>query len=67
MTLKDISTAKNSDLRGSQTAIRRAAEQARQIAIQTGTDLIIVQDGKIVRIPADELRMQAQTSTKPNP
>lgn len=67
MTLKDISTAKNSDLRGSQTAIRRAAAQARQIAIQTGTDLIIVQDGKIVRIPAAELRMQAQMSTKANP
>lgn len=67
MTQKDISKSKNADLRGSETAIRRAAEQARQTAIQTGTGLIIVEDGKPVRIPAAELGNTAKTSTKPNP
>ena len=56
MTKKDISEARNLDLRGSEAAILRAAELARQKAIQTGTDLIVVQDGKIVRIPAAELK-----------
>jgi hypothetical protein len=55
MAKKDISQAKNPDLRGSQAAILRAAELARHKAIQTGTDLIVVQDGKIVRIPVAEL------------
>ena len=67
MTTKDIINAKNADLRSSQEALRRAAEQARQTAIQTGTDLIIVQDGKTVRIPAAVLREQAQTPTAPTP
>jgi hypothetical protein len=65
MTHKDISNAKNADLRASQKAIRRAAEQARQTAIQTGTDLIIVQDGKTVRIPPAELREQTLNSNSP--
>jgi len=67
MTKKDIAHAKNADLRASQVAIRRAAEQARKTAIQTGTDLIIVENGKTIRIPGSELRDKAQTSTKPNP
>jgi hypothetical protein len=66
MTKKDISQAKNPDLRSSQAAILRAAELARQKAIQTGTDLIVVQDGKIVRIPAAELKMQNPPSGNPN-
>lgn len=56
MNVKDISNAKNSDLRASHDALRRAAELARQTAIQTDTDLIIVKDGKTVRVPAAELR-----------
>ena len=67
MTTKDIINAKNADLRSSQEALRRAAEQARQTAIQTGTDLIIVQDAKTVRIPAAVLREQPQTQTPPTP
>jgi hypothetical protein len=60
MTTGDISNAKNLDLRASQVALRRAAELARQTAIQTDTDLIIVKDGKTVRIPAAVLREQTQ-------
>lgn len=67
MTTGDISNAKNPDLRASQAALRRAAELARQTAIQTDTDLIIVKDGKTVRIPAAVLREQTQPKTAPTP
>jgi hypothetical protein len=63
----DISNAKNPDLRGSQDALRRAAELARQTAIQTDTDLIIVKEGRTVRVPAAVLREQAQSKPVPTP
>lgn len=52
---KDISEAKNPDLRGSMAAMRRAAALARKTAIQTDTAIVVVRDGKPVRIPAAEL------------
>lgn len=39
----------NADFRGSLAAIKRAAVRARQLAEQTGTDLIVVRAGKMVR------------------
>jgi len=56
MTQKDLSQAKNPDLRASLVAMRRAAEMARRVAIQTDTEIIVVRDGKPVRISAAELR-----------
>jgi hypothetical protein len=56
MTQKDLSKAKNPDLRASLVAMRRAAEMARRVAIQTDTEIIVVRDGKPVRISAAELR-----------
>ena len=56
MSRADISQAKNPDLRGSMAAMKRAAALARKIAIQTDTGIIVVRDGKPVRIPAAELR-----------
>lgn len=44
------STSTNSDFKGAQAAIRRAAQRARQVAQQTGTDLIVVRAGQVVRI-----------------
>ena len=41
----------DADLKGSLTAIRRAALRARQVAEQTGTDLIVVRAGQVVRVP----------------
>lgn len=38
------------DLKGSLSAIRRAAQQARVVARQTGTDLIVHRAGKLVRV-----------------
>jgi hypothetical protein len=59
MKLQDISKAKNPDLRASMAAMQRAAELARKIAIQTDTGIIIVRDGKLVRVSAQELRDNA--------
>lgn len=41
----------NADLKGSLHALRRAAHRARQVAQQTGTDLIVVRSGQVVRAP----------------
>jgi len=56
MNQEDISKAKNPDLRNSLIAMRRADALARQIAIQTNTAIVLFKDGKVVRIPADQLR-----------
>ena len=37
-------------LRGSMDALRRAGQRARELARQTGTDLIVMRDGRIVRV-----------------
>jgi len=60
MKAKDLSEAKCPELRASLAAMERAAAMARKIAIQTDTALVIVQDGKIVRIPAEQLRREEQ-------
>lgn len=43
-------TGAGADLRGSLIAIQRAAIRARQVAQQTGTDLIVVRAGQVVRV-----------------
>lgn len=60
MKFQDLSKAKTPELRASLAALRRASAQARKTAIQTDTDLVIVKDGKLVRISADQLRHEAQ-------
>ena len=56
MTPQKISEARNPDLRASLAAMRRAADMARSTAIQTDTEIVIVKDGKPVRVTAEELR-----------
>lgn len=41
----------DADFKGSLVAIKRAALRARQLADQTGTDLIVVRSGQLVRVP----------------
>jgi hypothetical protein len=60
MSTKDISEAKDPDLRASLAALQRASLQARKTAIQTETHLVIMQDGKIQWISAEELRQQTK-------
>lgn len=55
---QELSKARNPDLRASLTAMLRAAELARQTALQTGTAIVVVRDGKPVRITAEELRKE---------
>lgn len=63
MTRKDISRAKNPDLRASLAAMRRAAEMARKMAVQTNTEIVIARDGRPVRITAAQLRELAGASS----
>jgi len=58
MKTPDISTAKNPDLRASMAAMQRAAALARKTAIQTDTGIVIVRDGQIVHVSAQELRQE---------
>ena len=61
MNANDLANAKDPDVRASLQALQRAAQLARQTAIQTETHLIIVKDGQMLRISADELRQRAQS------
>jgi hypothetical protein len=56
LTQQELAKAKNPDLRASLAAMQRAAKMARQTAIQTDTGIIVVRDGKPVRISAKQLR-----------
>lgn len=64
MMKQDISHARNPDQRASLAALRRAAQMARKIAIQTDTALVVVRDGKLMRIPADELRAEHEARNR---
>ena len=56
MTEDELSKASNPDLRTSFAALRRAAKLARQIAVQTDTEIVVAKYGKLVRISAAQLR-----------
>ncbi|MET0211049.1 MAG: hypothetical protein ABW220_18550 [Burkholderiaceae bacterium] len=56
MTRAQISQAKDKDLPASLIALQRAARTAREIAVHTGTAIVVVRDAKSVRITAEELR-----------
>ena len=43
-------------LRGAHAAMKRAALEARRIAIEANTGIVVVRDGKVVHISAAELR-----------
>ena len=60
MKTNDITKAKNPALRGSLNAIRRSAAAARKVAIQTDTHLVIVKEGQLLRLSAEELRRSAE-------
>jgi len=58
---QDLEKSTNPDLRASMAAMRRAAEEARRIAIQTNTALVVVRDGVLARVPAEVLREEVAT------
>lgn len=47
---KDLPPGAGPELLGSLQAIRRAAQRAREVALQTGTDLIVMRGGQVVRV-----------------
>ncbi len=56
----DISKAKDPDLRNALVALRRASLMARKTAIQTGTNIVLFKDGRMIRISAAELQRQEE-------
>lgn len=66
MTTKNIQEAKDPDLRASVAAIARASQLARQTAIQTGTNLVIMVDGKLVHISPQQLQEAIKNAPKTN-
>jgi hypothetical protein len=56
MNPKPIEEARDQDLAHSFAALRRAAQRAREVAAQTGTDLIVWRNGKIEHIPMPEAK-----------
>jgi len=59
----DVSNAKDPDIRNSWPALQRAAMMARKIGIETNTGIVVVRDGKLVWVSANELRQQEQSKT----
>jgi hypothetical protein len=56
----DIFKAKDPDLIQSMAAMKRAALEARKIAIRTGTSIIVRDNGRIIRRSAKELERELQ-------
>jgi len=65
MNTRDISEAKDPDMRTAMAALKRAALQARKTAIETGTRLIIVKDDQLLKISPAELRQQIEPNNTP--
>lgn len=53
---QELAQDKEPDLRASLQAIQRAAELARKTAVQTGTDIVIVENQQIARLSAQQLQ-----------
>ena len=64
MNADDVAKAKDPDVRAALGALRRAAQLARKTVIQTNTHLVIVKDGRLLRITASELALQEAAKTK---
>ena len=56
MATRELSEARRIELRAVHAAMLRAEAYARQVAIETDTWIVVVRDGKPVRITAAELR-----------
>lgn len=67
MTPKPIEQARNPDLRAAMPALRRAALQARRIAAQTGTALVVEVGHRIVRRTGKDLAVADQAPSQPTP
>lgn len=57
---KPIEQARNPDLRGSWPALQRAAQRAREVAIHTGTAIVVSRNGIIEHIYPQPESVNAQ-------
>lgn len=61
---KSISEANDPDLRNIDAAIKRAAERAREIAKQSGTQLVVNRNGKTILIDPNDLPSSKNEASK---
>lgn len=67
MNTKTIDQANTADLRGSWAALQRAARRARELAAQTGTELVVSRNGVIERIKPQPDTTSDPTQETPAP
>ncbi|MEQ1651121.1 MAG: hypothetical protein ABL897_01385 [Hyphomicrobium sp.] len=60
-----ISRLPDADMQAAPAALVRSAQRAREIAIRTGTPLIVSVNGKVVEISPAELMREATLNRKP--
>ncbi|MCY4192173.1 MAG: hypothetical protein OXD42_12785 [Rhodospirillaceae bacterium] len=53
--MKETRQDMNPEVEAALRALRKSAQKARETAIQTSTALVIVENGKLMRIPAEQL------------
>lgn len=58
--MSELENVSDPDIRNSLVAMRRAAQMARDEAIRTGTAIVIERGGQLVRITADELKVESR-------
>lgn len=61
---QDLTKAKDPDLLASLKAIKRSAELARKVAMQTETAIIVTEGEKIIRLSAEQLREERAVSSR---
>lgn len=55
MNLRKIEQARDRNLPASLTALKRAAQRARHLAMRTATALVLARDGRIARVPPADI------------
>ena len=67
MNTRPIDLARDADLRLSQQALQRAARRARELAMQTGTAIVVSHGGVIEQIPPGPAEPEQQVQEPPAP
>ncbi|MHB1174114.1 MAG: hypothetical protein ACYCZJ_03195 [Sulfuriferula sp.] len=65
MSRRSLDEAKNADLRGSFQALQRAARRARELAMQTGTAIVISRGGKLEYLIPEVQRIGGLNAQQP--
>ena len=59
MTEAEFSAERNPEIAASMIAMKRAGQMARDLAIQTGTSIVVYEDGQVVWKHAAQLKAEA--------